>query len=313
LSVFIAGPPRRCSRCQSEELVLLDESFDEIDQVYVGEVRCYKCLCEMVYARRGRDPVPAYFTAGLPRVRVDISQMEPVPPNGYREDDKEKRGGVMQLFEMPKIGVFCDSFKPRIQKKRDHEIKLVDVTLRIEPLTSEQAATVGGNGFVKKSLFNLSHGTVVPNLKMVAFDVEVPRQQIHVFPAPDVDRPSFVFDQVDITNLRAKMAKGARWAFVFHATFGPVSKQELEGLNAWFCTQRFLTFKEAAPELEFGEEGSEADQKARQAPVADGPAWEEDGGKVEQAPKVARGGRARGPRRLPGGHVEGKKKGTTVN
>lgn len=285
MSVYISGPPVRCSRCGRANLVLLDESFDEIDEVFVGEVRCYDCLCEMVYARREGAPVPEYFLLGS------------VP-------DVNERGGVMQLFEMPKIGVFCDSFKPRIQKKRDHEIKLVDVTLRIEPLTSEQAATVGGNGFVKKSLFNLSHGTVVPNIKMVAFDVEVPRQQIHVFAAPDVEQPSFVFDQVDITNLRAKMAKAQRWSFVFHATFGPVSKQEFEGLNAWFSTQRFLTFKEASPTLEFGGEGTEADQKARQTTAADGPAWEEEGAQAEAAPKPARG--ARGPRRLP---VPGKKKG----
>ena len=84
---------------------------------------------------------------------------------------------MQRLFDTDeKIGIYCDSFNPRIEKRKDGETKVIDLTLRVQPLTPELAATIaGGDNLIKKTLFKLTDGAVVRDLNSVAFEISMPR------------------------------------------------------------------------------------------------------------------------------------------
>lgn len=175
-----------------------------------------------------------------------------------------------RLFDTDeKIGVFCDGFHPRLEKQKGgDEVKVIDIAFRVQPFSPELAADLIGDGLIKRTLFRHDDGSQLPGMKSVAFDIYTPRQLMKVFAAPDVEEPSFAFDQVEVTNLKARTEKGIDgWALVFHASYGPVGDRELGQMQAWYTTQRFLTFEEAEPMLEFeaDEEGTDADVKAQEA------------------------------------------------
>lgn len=49
----------------------------------------------------------------------------------------------MRLFDTDKkVGIFLDDISPRVEKRKGEEIKLVDLALRVQPLTVELAAAV---------------------------------------------------------------------------------------------------------------------------------------------------------------------------
>lgn len=157
-----------------------------------------------------------------------------------------------RLFDSEKVGIFLDGFGPRIEKRKGDEVKLLDLTLRVQPLTPALATTLAGDGLIKKSLFKMTDSTPLPNLKSVSFDVHVPRQVLQIFAAPDTEVASIALDQVEISDLRARTEKGVDgWGLVFYASFGPVSKQELEFVQRWYTAQQFVTFSLADPTLDF--------------------------------------------------------------
>lgn len=172
----------------------------------------------------------------------------------------------MKLFETEKVPMFLDSFAPRLEKRGGDEHTVRDLTLRIQPLTPELASACSGDDLLKRSLFKLTDGEPLPGITSVGFSMAPPRQRLLVYASPDTEAPSIMFDQVRVSKVRARVEKGCDgWALVMHASFGPISKVEAEYIEAWYTTQRFVTFEEAEPTLDFDEFDtmSDADEKAQ--------------------------------------------------
>lgn len=186
----------------------------------------------------------------------------------------------MRLFSVGKVPVYCEGIAHRLEKRRGEDVKVVDLTLKIEPFTTDLASALDQDeyGFVKRMLFKITDGTPMGDLKSVEFIPPGDRQKVTCYATPDTEVPSIAFDQCKVTKIRARSQKDASgWVLYLYLSFGPLSRTELEYVNAYYTEQRFLTFDEAEPSLAFEDDGEEealtdADEKARQA----APAAEED-------------------------------------
>jgi hypothetical protein len=159
----------------------------------------------------------------------------------------------MRFCDIEKVGVFCDTYVPRTEKRKSAEVKVLRLTLRIQPLTVEVAAAI--DALVKRTLFR-GTGDLAPFMHEVTFVLETPRQQLAIYASRDTDKPTLLFDQVQIGKLRARREK-VQWAFVFKVTFGPVGPTELAYVNEWFGTQRFVSFDVAQGQLFDGDDDVE--------------------------------------------------------
>jgi hypothetical protein len=156
----------------------------------------------------------------------------------------------MRLFDTDEpIGCYLDDIGHRIEKTNGGEIKMVDLTLRVQPFTPEQAAALDPD--VRSLLFSLSDATQRPKIKRVHFNLSVPRQTMEIRPVPDIDARR-LFSDVEITDVRARtQANVDGFALVFYATFEPAGAADLEYVCNWLTQQRFITFEPLQPALAF--------------------------------------------------------------
>jgi hypothetical protein len=199
-----------------------------------------------------------------------------------------------RLFSVPKVGLFLDSYKPAIEKRRGEEVKVIQMTLRLQPFDGKLARAiddgVGEDSNVKVTLFKMGDGEAKPHLDRVDFALGCQRQQMTIFASPDTEEARLCFDQVKISGTYARTEKGVNdYAFVFKATFGPVGRNELEYIHDWHLGQRFVTFEEAEPgmfdvEADDDEDVTDADEKAREVQE---PMWT-DGDEKTSAKKAKR-------------------------
>ena len=156
----------------------------------------------------------------------------------------------MRFFDDDRVGCYLDDIGHRVEKTKDgREIKMVDLVLRVQPLTPELAVALDAD--VRALLFTMNDAQPKPKLKAVEFRLPVPRQQVTVTLLPD-DAPqgAIVFTEVEITGTRARTEKGVDgFGLVFYASVGPVSASDLEYICAWHTQQRFVTFHEQQPAL----------------------------------------------------------------
>jgi hypothetical protein len=73
-----------------------------------------------------------------------------------------------RLFSVPKVGLFLDSYKPAIEKRRGEEVKVIQMTLRLQPFDGKLARAiddgVGEDSNVKVTLFKKERVSVVLDL-----------------------------------------------------------------------------------------------------------------------------------------------------
>lgn len=171
----------------------------------------------------------------------------------------------MRFFDENNIGAYLDDIGHRVEKTKDgKEIRMVDLTLRVQPLTVELAQALDGD--VRALLFNLGDALPKGKIKAIHFALNVPRQAITVRLVSDVDDAALVIPDVEITDVRARVEKGVDgYALVFYASFGPVSAKDLEYVCGWHTQQRFVTFQPQEPALNF-EGAAPADGEAAPAP-----------------------------------------------
>lgn len=173
----------------------------------------------------------------------------------------------MQLFSVGKVGCFCDGVGHSIEKRRGEDVKVLTLTLRVAPFDIKLATAMPDG--VKPTLFKLNSGEPKETLRRVDFALGVERQILHVFAAPDMADGTRALDQVRIHGTYARAQKDRNgFDFVFKATFGPVGRDELEFVQGWLLSQKFVSFKAAEPgmfddEGEEEEEPTDADEKAR--------------------------------------------------
>lgn len=185
----------------------------------------------------------------------------------------------MRLFTIGKIPLFCDGIGHRLEKRKGgDEVKVVDLTLRIQPFTAQLAAALDpdGYGFIKRMLFKATSGDPISDLRSVEFRVPGDSQKLIVFASNDTTEPSIAFDQVKVTKVRARTEKGVDgWALIVGVTFGPVGRAELEYVNEWYTGQRCVTWDEGEPFLDF-EPGDDEDPEADKPVQRVAPMWDDD-------------------------------------
>lgn len=162
----------------------------------------------------------------------------------------------MRFFDDDKIGCYLDDIGHRVEKTKDgKEVKMVDLTLRVQPLTPELAVSLDAG--VRALLFSLTDATPKGLIKSVALNLTVDRQQITTYVLPEGDMPhQMIFTDVEIGGIRARTEKGVDgYGLVFYASFGPVGARDLEYVSDWLTQQRFLTFQPQQPALDFAHRG----------------------------------------------------------
>lgn len=235
---FVSGPTTKCCKCGSTALVLVHESFDDEAFVFVAEVHCSACGCQMLDSRRYNQPRPIY-PINASQVAPGTTNDRPVdlPVAGFSERTK-----TMRLFDGDdRIGCFLDGVNLRLEKTKDGEVKVVDLTLRVQPFTPELAAALDPD--VKVELFAMTDSRPRPKVKSVEFNLTVPKQRIQVSLLPEGGGGGIALFDVEISGVRARTEKGVEgWALIFYASLGPVGREALDYFVGWYCEQRFLAF-----------------------------------------------------------------------
>lgn len=157
----------------------------------------------------------------------------------------------MRLFDDDKIGCYLDAIGHRIERTKDQkEIKVVDLTLRVQPFTPANAVALDPD--VRVLLFSMTDGTPKTKIGSVSFRLPTVKQAIDVFLLPELEAAALALMDVEISGIRARTEKGVDgFALIFDASFGPVSAKELEYVCDWQGQQRFLTFRPQQPALDF--------------------------------------------------------------
>jgi hypothetical protein len=171
----------------------------------------------------------------------------------------------MRLFDDDGIGCYLDDIGHRLEKTKDgKEIKVVDLTLRVQPLTPELAASLDAK--VRALLFSLHDATPKKELKEVKFNLTVPRQQLAIALLPELAEQLVLCD-CDVSGVRARSEKGVDgFGLVFYVSYGPASPRELEYVCDWLTQQRFVTFQPQQPALDFAGKDEAAAEPARRVP-----------------------------------------------
>lgn len=180
----------------------------------------------------------------------------------------------MRLFSVSKIPVYCESISHRIERRKSGDVKVVDLALKIEPFTPQLASALDLDeyAFIKRELFRGNDASVNIDLKNAEFRTPTDRQLLTCYATPDSPKASIALDQVKVTKIRVRGQKdGSGWVLYVHVSFGPLGKTELEYVNAFYSEQRFISWDQAEPSLEFETDGagdedepSDADEKARE-------------------------------------------------
>src|SRR5262249_33496062 len=191
-------------------------------------------------------------------------------PGGCLRDAPRPLRARMKFCDLPKIGIYCDTYTPATETRREDEVKVVRLTLRIQPLTPELAQAI--EPYMRKTLFKpgQAHPDPTPQVHEITFNFNTPRQLLKIFASKDSPTATIAFDQVHIGRLRARLQKDVEgWALLFKATFGPCGPADLAYVNEWYGTQRFITFTPAEGDLDFGD-ATEVDEPEEETPEVDG-------------------------------------------
>jgi hypothetical protein len=196
--------------------------------------------------------MPETYKDGVGVVRcTECLRVHPCDCMIYRGRLFTTRKTTMRFFDDDKIGCYLDDIGHRVEKTKDgKEIRMVDLTLRVQPLTVDLAQSLDGD--VRSLLYNLGDALPKGKVKAIHFDLSVPRQALTVRLVPESDDAALLIPDVEIGGVRARVEKGVDgFALVFYGSFGPVGARDLEYLCTWHTQQRFVTFHPQEPALNF--------------------------------------------------------------
>jgi hypothetical protein len=163
-----------------------------------------------------------------------------------------------RLFDVGKVGLYCEQIAHATEKRKDGEVKVIVLTLRVQPFDAKLATALHPD--VRTTLFKLSHPDPHPHLTRVNFSLGVPRQSLDIYATPDTAKATMRLDHVKVTGIYARTEKGVTgFACVLKATFGPVSDKELGFVEAWRNGMKFVSFEEADRSAAFEDETPDED------------------------------------------------------
>lgn len=154
-----------------------------------------------------------------------------------------------KLFDAEKVGVFLDGISHRKVTTQDGEAPMVDLDLRIEPLTPELASEIDPE--VRRSLFELSTGEARSLVSSVSFSkLAIPQQNVHVYTTPDTETARIMFDRCDVSRILARMVKGYDgFGLRFRLSFSHPTKDQHAYLAEHLYSQFFITTEQTDPDL----------------------------------------------------------------
>lgn len=185
----------------------------------------------------------------------------------------------MNLFDVPKIPVYCDGITHRLETRKSGETKVVDLTLKVQPFNGQLASALDQSeyGFVKRVLFKMDSGDPTVDLRAAEFTPPGDRQRLTCFATTDSDEPSIVIDQVRVTKLRARRGKESNgWTLYIGVSFGPLDRNELEYVNRFYTNQAWITWEEAEQSLDFDSDDDEPEEDDAATPLRPAPMWDDN-------------------------------------
>lgn len=251
---WVSGPPKQCMNadCPSQDIPRVTrELWDALDKVVTGSAVCDTCECGMLFTRR-----PTKLELSLPQ-----QHLQPMVTKGRN---------AMRFFDDDRVGVFLDGVGLRLEKTKDGEMKVIDLTLRVQPFTPELAASLDPE--LRQELFTMTGAEAKKKIAGLSWKMTVPKQHIDVHLLPDEGRPAICLLDAEITDARVRTEKGVDgFALIFYATIGPVGRDELEYVVNWYTQQRFLTFRQAQETMDFaGKDDATTDAPPRKRGKANG-------------------------------------------
>lgn len=173
------------------------------------------------------------------------------------------RSDTMRLFDVDQVGLYLDTYSPRKVTTGETEVKLLDLTLRLQPLTPELATALDPD--LRALIFTLTAGEPKPKLRSLGWALPVPKQHIDVYLLPEMEPQMHLVD-CEVRGLRVRREKGIDgFALVFDLSVGPLGERENEQILEWYTQQRFVTFVDAQPVLAF--DGAEPPSEALPPPA----------------------------------------------
>jgi len=174
-----------------------------------------------------------------------------------------------KLFDVAKIGCYCEAITHTTEKRKDGEVKVIQLSLRVQPFDAKLATALHPD--VRNTLFKLSYPDPQPHIARVNFLLGVPRQDLDCFATSETATPTRRLEHVKISGLYARSTSGMQgYALVFKATFGPVTDAELGYCEAWRSGMKFVNFQEAeASDLFFDESEEDDDEDTGQQALPD--------------------------------------------
>lgn len=184
-----------------------------------------------------------------------------------------------RLFDVGKVGVFLEGYSPAQEKRRNEIVTVVKLSCRVAPFDAKLAGAidsgVGESSNVRTTLFRMDTTDTKPHLERVNFSLRCPRQTAEIFASSDTQAARILFDQVKVSGVYARTQKDRNgYDLCFKLTFGPCGRDELEYIHAWFLGQRFITFRQAEPLMEFEAEDTD-DDEAETVTERPKPMWDE--------------------------------------
>jgi hypothetical protein len=176
----------------------------------------------------------------------------------HEQERSESR--AMRLFDIDDVPCTLDGIGHRVEKqKHGHDQKVIDLTLRIEPFTSDLATAV--DPVVRQLLFTVQNVRPKSLIHLVELNYAVPRQRLTVTWSREITGSAIVFTDTKIHRLRAKLPNDADdYAFLFMVTVADIGSQQLDYLHTWLTDVRFVTFTEELPALDLGDDEPNDDQ-----------------------------------------------------
>src|SRR5437879_2769875 len=124
----------------------------------------------------------------------------------------------MRLFDTDRVGLYLDGVNLRLEKTKDNEHKVIDLTLRVQPFTKELATSLHPD--VRALLFSMTcEGAPKPLLKAVALNLTgIPKQHMDCFLLPEeTESGGLTLLDSEIGDLRVRTEKGVDgYALIFY-------------------------------------------------------------------------------------------------
>jgi hypothetical protein len=186
---------------------------------------------------------------------------------------------AQRLFSLNRIPVFLDNYTPGTERRRGETVKIITLNLRVQPFDSKMAHAVddglNNESGVKDAFFKASNGEPKKHRTRVNFDLGCTQQNLITYASTDTPTSRMAFAQCRIGGFYVRTQKDVNaMAACFRASFGPVSRDEMEFIHAWMGSQLAVTFNESEEQLDYEEpetkdEGDEeGDDEAPSGPKA---------------------------------------------